>query len=105
MSTAIGVVLLVLGFGWSAALVRLVLPTFRDRRPAPPPTVLERLMRDRLVVTMKTSDTFSGILWEVDEKLIVLRSSWAVTPEGVSDIMIDGELVLLLADIAYTQKP
>lgn len=92
---------------WLGFLTREVVRVARAHRPPaePVPTILERLMRDRLVVTLKSAETFSGVLWECDEKLLVLRSCWVVTPEGASDIMIDGDIVLLLADIAYTQKP
>jgi hypothetical protein len=73
--------------------------------PAPVPSALSRLQREQIVVTMKTGETFSGVLWEETEREIILRAAAGVSMDRGNDIGIDGELLIFVTDIAYVQKP
>lgn len=68
--------------------------------------VLTSRLRDRVIVTTKTGDSFSGILYSHDDKALVLRETQALgAGERRTDLPIDGELIVLMADVAYIQKP
>jgi hypothetical protein len=57
-------------------------------------------------VTTKTGETFSGVLYSHDAKALVLRHVEAV---GASDdrtnLPLDGELIVLMPDVAWIQRP
>lgn len=71
---------------------------------------MKRLLRDRLrrkvLVTLKTGETFSGVLYEVDSESIVLRNAEApdAGPRGAT-VGVDGELLILRPDVAFVQLP
>lgn len=67
-----------------------------------------RILRNRLnrraLVTLKTSEAFSGVLYEVDAQALVLREAESI--DGTrTNIAVDGEIVILRADVAYVQLP
>jgi len=66
--------------------------------------VLADRYRDRVVVTLKSGDTFTGALWFSDLTAVVLRGASAVDQSN-RPVSIDGELILLLADISFIQRP
>lgn len=71
---------------------------------------LPRPVRDRIcqrvIVTLKTGEAFEGVLFEADGGALVLRDTAAIgAGENRSDLPIDGELLVLLADVAYIQRP
>lgn len=79
-----------------------------QRTAQPPdrePSALSRREREQIVVTMKTGETFSGVLWEETEREIILRGAAGVSMDRGNDIGIDGELLVFVSDIAYVQKP
>ena len=67
------------------------------------------LIRDRLrqkvVVTLKSRASFSGVLFEVDDRSYVLRNAQALDPGGAGVVPVDGEVVLARADIEFLQRP
>lgn len=71
-------------------------------------SILRRRMRSRLVVTMKSGETFDGVLYEQDRQTWVLRNTQVIqqgrgpTPTTVP---LDGEVILLTADVAFAQRP
>lgn len=68
--------------------------------------VISSKLRERVIVTTKTGDAFSGILYSHDGKALVLRETQALgAGERSSDLPLDGELIVLLPDVAYIQKP
>jgi small nuclear ribonucleoprotein (snRNP)-like protein len=68
--------------------------------------VLTSRFRERVVVTTKTGEAFDGILYSADSKALVLRQSAAVgAGENKTDLPLDGELIVLLSDVAYMQRP
>jgi small nuclear ribonucleoprotein (snRNP)-like protein len=68
--------------------------------------VLTSRFRDRVVVTTKDGAAFDGILYSTDHKALVLRQASAVAAaDDKSDLPLDGELILLLDDVAWIQRP
>lgn len=68
--------------------------------------VLSSRFRERVVVTTKENASFAGILFSADCHALVLRQAEAVgAGENRTNLPLDGELILLLADVAYIQRP
>ena len=67
--------------------------------------LIERRRR-RVLVTLKTGEAFSGVLFAVDRDAIVLRDALAVAYGARSEnVAVDGEALILRPDIAYLQLP
>lgn len=67
--------------------------------------VLSSRLRERVVVTTKTGQAFAGVLFSHDAKALVLRETQAVgAGENATDLPLDGELIVLLPDVAYIQR-
>jgi small nuclear ribonucleoprotein (snRNP)-like protein len=67
--------------------------------------VIASRLRERVVVTLKTGDAFSGVLFSHDSKALVLRESEALgAGERRTNLALDGEIIVLLPDVAYIQK-
>ena len=67
--------------------------------------VLSSRLRERVVVTTKTGQAFAGVLFSHDGKALVLREAQAVgAGEHHTDLPLDGELIVLLPDVAYIQR-
>lgn len=80
------------------------------RRPEPLPepwsVVLEARLRRRVIVTLKSGPAFGGVLFDADERAWVLRDASAIgAGEHRSNLIVDGELVVLVDEIAYVQLP
>ena len=68
--------------------------------------ILSSRFRERVVVTTKPGPAFDGILYSADRHALVLRQASAVgAGENQTDLPLDGELIVLLADVAYLQRP
>lgn len=68
--------------------------------------VFQSRLRERVIVTTKAGAGFAGVLYSEDGKALVLRETAALAAaEDRSDLPIDGELIVLLADVAYIQRP
>lgn len=68
--------------------------------------VLTSRFRERVVVTTKAGAAFGGILYSADSKALVLRDASAMgAAEDKTDIALDGELIVLMADVAWIQRP
>lgn len=70
---------------------------------ARPDRLLRELLRYRFVVTLKTGDTFDGVLDQHDESTLEFVDVHAVTHDGRTPV--DGRLYLARRDIAYMQRP
>lgn len=58
------------------------------------------------MVTLKSGDSFDGVLYSADTSALVLRQAAAVgAGENKTDLPLDGELLVLLADVAFIQRP
>lgn len=65
----------------------------------------ERLL-ERVVVTLKSGQSFEGLLYDLDPHAWFLRDSFAVgAGEKNTNLPLDGELIVLAADIAFVQRP
>lgn len=74
--------------------------------PGPWSAVLEARLRRRVIVTLKSGEAFGGVLFDADEVAWVLREAAAIgAGEHRSNLVVDGELVVLVADVAYVQLP
>lgn len=68
--------------------------------------VLRSRLRRRVLVTLKTGDAFDGVLFDADGQALVLRnaSQVGVVNRG-TPVPVDGEVLVLLEDVAYLQLP
>lgn len=60
--------------------------------------LVRKELRRRCVVTCKNDDVFTGVLFDADDRAVVLVD--AVTPAGDK---VDGQLLILRADVAFVQ--
>jgi small nuclear ribonucleoprotein (snRNP)-like protein len=60
-------------------------------------------IRSRVLVSLKTGDAFEGVLWDADRQAFVLRNAAQIGAPGTAPAAVDGELVVLVADVAYVQ--
>lgn len=68
--------------------------------------IFQSRLRERVIVTTKEAGAFAGLLYSEDGKALVLRDTQAIgAGEDRTDVPIDGELIVLLADVAYVQRP
>lgn len=68
--------------------------------------VLTSRFRDHVIVTVKSGESFGGILYSADNKALVLRQASAMgAADDKSDLPLDGELIVLLPDVAWIQRP
>lgn len=68
--------------------------------------VLRSRLRERFLVTTKDGAAFAGVLYSHDDKALVLRDAEAVgAGENKTNLPLDGEIIVLLSDVAYLQRP
>ena len=96
----------VLGFIFSALIGFEVAWYFFKRSSSLPPSGIDRLIREQIIVTLKTGEAWQGVLWEDDGRVLVLRNALGLgMAERAENLPVDGELILFVSDIAYAQKP
>lgn len=61
------------------------------------------VLRERFVVTLRSGETFDGLLVDADAKTFRLVSAWAV--DGKNRVSVDGELFLPRDQVVYMQRP
>lgn len=70
-------------------------------------TLADRLMDglyvERVVVTLRSGEAFSGLLADKDDKSLLLRSAESLTSGKA--VPVDGELLIPRADVLYVQQP
>ncbi len=66
-------------------------------------TIVRRALRERFVFTIKTGETFDGLLVDADEKTYRLADAWAI--DGKNRVKVDGELFLPRSEVSYLQRP
>ena len=68
--------------------------------------VLRTRRRRRVLVTLHSGEAFDGVLFDADTQALVLRNASQV---GVANrgtpVPVDGEVLVLLEDVAYLQLP
>lgn len=68
--------------------------------------VLREVLRDRLIVTMKSGEAFDGVLLAADDKTWRLVNATALRAgERGEDVPVDGSVILPRDNIAYCQRP
>lgn len=67
--------------------------------------VLRRRRLKRLIVTLKSGRAFDGVLWDHDSEAWVLRNALAIGPNPTDRVPVDGEVVLMVSEIDFTQRP
>lgn len=63
--------------------------------------LVRKLVRRRVVVTLKTGETFDGILWDADRLTLALVDAKVVAEESIP---ADGTVYLDRANVAYVQN-
>ena len=67
---------------------------------------LASLTKRRAIVTLKTGEAFAGVLYAADRESLCLRSAELVAAgEKRGNLPVDGEVLILRADVAYLQFP
>lgn len=68
--------------------------------------ILRSIVRERVLVTTKDGASFVGVLFDIDRKALVLRQSEALgAADDKSNVPLDGEVIVLLPDVAFIQRP
>lgn len=68
--------------------------------------LLNQRLRHKVIVTLKDGASFSGVLYEADSEALVLRSAEALDSDPRSGpVPVDGEVLILRADVSFMQIP
>ena len=65
--------------------------------------LLQHLLKERFVITLRSGESFDGLLADVDVKTVRLVNGWAL--DGKDRVSVDGDLFIPRAEIIYMQKP
>jgi hypothetical protein len=66
-------------------------------------SIVRRSLRERFVFTIRSGESFDGLLIEADERTFRLADAWAI--DGKNRVRVDGELFLPRAEVSYLQRP
>ncbi len=58
-----------------------------------------------MIVTLKDGSAFGGVLFDFDSEAIVLRGVELLVSGAERPSPVDGELVVLVADVSFIQIP
>lgn len=61
------------------------------------------MILERFIVTLRSGESFDGLLADADTKTIRLVSSFALS--GKDRVSVDGELFIPRSEITYLQRP
>lgn len=68
--------------------------------------ILNTRLRHKVIITLKDGSSFSGVLFDADRDAFVLRNAEAHDPNPRSAaVPVDGEVLVLRADVSYMQIP
>ena len=68
--------------------------------------VLREVLRDRVIVTMKSGESFDGVLFAADDKTWHLVNAVALrVGERDADVPVDGAVILPRDNVAFCQRP
>lgn len=67
--------------------------------------VINQRVRSTVIVTLKGGTSFRGVLFDHDKDAIVLRNTEHLVEGADRPTPVDGELVVLLADVLFLQLP
>lgn len=65
--------------------------------------LIRQHLRERFVITLRTGESFDGLLLEADEKTYRFADAFAI--DGRNRVSVDGELFIPRAEALYLQKP
>ena len=65
--------------------------------------LLRAHLRDRFVVTLRSGESFDGLLVDADDKTVRLVDSYAL--DGKNRVKVDGEMFIPREQVAYMQRP
>jgi hypothetical protein len=65
--------------------------------------LLKQVLRERFVITLKTGETFDGLLDDWDDRTIVFVDSYAVSEKA--RIPANGKMYFPRDQVAYLQRP
>jgi len=66
-------------------------------------SIVRRALRERFVATLRTGESFDGLLIDADEKTYRFGDAFAV--DGSTRVRVDGELFLPRDAVLYLQRP
>lgn len=66
--------------------------------------LVREALRDRFVVTLVSGDTVEGVLFDADERTVILADAYAIDDQG-QRTQLDGWVYLPRAHVAYLQRP
>lgn len=67
--------------------------------------VIRHRLRSTAIVTLHDGSSFRGVLYDFDSEAFVLRNVEHLVSGVERSVPVDGELVVLAADVAYIQIP
>lgn len=68
--------------------------------------ILTSRFRERVIVNCKSGAAWAGVLYSCDRLALVLRDVSAVGEgENQSNLLMDGEVIVLFADVDFIQRP
>jgi len=65
--------------------------------------VLKQRLRATVIITLKGGSSFRGVLYDYDPDAVVLRNVTHLADGADSPTPVDGELVVLIADVLFIQ--
>lgn len=68
-----------------------------------PEMIVRRLLRRSCVLTLHDGQSFAGLLWAADRRVVVLRNARLMA--AGNEVPVDGELVVERSEIAFMQLP
>lgn len=66
--------------------------------------LLRQSLRARFLVTLKSGQSFDGLLREVDDETLLLVDAFQVSTDGPR-VKVDGSLYVPRGEVDYMQKP
>lgn len=67
--------------------------------------LLRARLRRRVLVTCKSGVSFAGVLFEADDRSLLLRDAVMLAVPERGEVRVDGEVLVLREDVAYLQIP
>jgi small nuclear ribonucleoprotein (snRNP)-like protein len=65
--------------------------------------LVRQALRERFIVTLRSGESFDGVLMDIDEK--TLRMLDATALDGRNRALVDGQLYLPRDQVVYLQRP
>lgn len=93
---------LILAAAVSVALIVALVLWATDRHDRD--RVISDLLRARFLVTLKTGETFNGLLSDSDARSLVLVDATSLAADR-EPLPVDGCLIVARDDVAYIQRP